>query len=631
MKSFQIKTRVNFGDNALDRLAEVPYKKILIVTDPFMAKSKNLNLILDPIKKAGKEYDIFQDIVPDPPIEKISLGVKKMLEYKPDAIVAVGGGSAIDSSKSIREFALRVDHYAEVGLIAIPTTSGTGSEVTSFAVVSDPAEQRKYPLVSWELTPDEAILDAELVKSVPPAITADTGMDVFTHALEACVSTDRSDFSTALAEKSIELVGVFLLRAYLDGNDTHARQKMHSASCLAGLAFNSASLGLNHGMAHQLGAKFHIPHGRANAMLLPHIIEFNSDINKHSKSQKEYLPAVKRYATVAQILGLSSYNEIMTVRSLVNWVQFMLKEMDIPLSISQMGTISEEEYFNAIDSMAVYTISNTWEMDRKREMKLPIYIEAAMGVFLVVILAMAGRNGMIPQNPKNNVMKQSEVEQKSDYDMQNEKEAVVEEATDSIEEVAQTDSAAITAQMCSPAGQYPVMGESVVTVDELADYFNQSGYEYPSEELAKGGADTIETFCQIYCEEAEAEDIRVEVAFTQAMKETGFLQFGGDVSVEQFNFAGIGTTGGGVPGNSYPDVRTGVRAQIQHLKAYATDEPLNQTCVDNRYEYVKKASAPYVQWLGQKENPEGAGWATGENYGYDIAGMLQHLLLKEQG
>ena len=149
MKSFQIKTRVNFGDNALGRLAEVPYKKILIVTDPFMAKSKNLNLILDPIKKAGKEYDIFQDIVPDPPIEKISLGVKKMLEYKPDAIVAVGGGSAIDSSKSIREFALRVDHYAEVGLIAIPTTSGTGSEVTSFAVVSDPAEQRKYPLVSW--------------------------------------------------------------------------------------------------------------------------------------------------------------------------------------------------------------------------------------------------------------------------------------------------------------------------------------------------------------------------------------------------------------------------------------------------------------------------------------------------
>mgnify|MGYP002797210016 CR=1 FL=1 len=257
-----------------------------------------------------------------------------------------------ENSKSIREFAVRIEHYGDVGLIAIPTTSGTGSEVTSFAVVSDPAEQRKYPLVSRDLTPDEAILDAELVKSVPPAVTADTGMDVFTHALEACVSTDRNDFATALAEKAIEICGVFLLRAYLDGSDTHARQKMHSASCLAGLAFNSASLGLNHGMAHQLGATFHIPHGRANAMLLPHIIEFNSDINKHSKSQAKYLPAVERYKTVARILGLSSYNTIMTVRNLVNWVQFMLKEMDIPLSVSQMGKISKEEYFAEIERMA---------------------------------------------------------------------------------------------------------------------------------------------------------------------------------------------------------------------------------------------------------------------------------------
>lgn len=352
MKSFDIKTKIYFGDQALDRLADIPYKKVLIITDPFMAECESFRLILNPLIKGNIEYEIFKDVQPDPPIGKISQGVKKMLECKPEAIIAVGGGSAIDSSKSIREFALRIDHYAEVGLIAIPTTSGTGSEVTSFAVVSDPEEQKKYPLVSRALTPDEAILDAELVKSVPPAITADTGMDVFTHALEACVSTNRNDFSTALAEKAIEICGVFLLRAYLDGNDTHARQKMHSASCLAGIAFNSASLGINHSMAHQLGAMFHIPHGRANAMLLPHIIEFNSDINKHSKSRAEYLPAVKRYATVARILGLSSYNEIMTVRSLVNWVQFMLKEMDIPLSISQMGNITEKEYFDVIDRMA---------------------------------------------------------------------------------------------------------------------------------------------------------------------------------------------------------------------------------------------------------------------------------------
>ena len=352
MKSFEIKTRIFFGEQALDHLKELPYRKVLIITDPFVVQSRMIDLITAPLIEAKIDYDIFKDVVPDPPIEKISEGVRKLLEYRPEAIVAVGGGSAIDSSKSIREFALKVDNYGEVGLIAIPTTSGTGSEVTSFAVVSDREAERKYPLVSESLTPEETILDAELVKSVPPAITADTGMDVLTHAIEACVSTNRNDFSTALAEKSIEICGVFLLRAYLDGNDTHARQKMHVASCLAGLAFNSASLGLNHGMAHQLGAMFHIPHGRANAMLLPHIIEFNSDINKHSKSRKEYLPAVKRYSTIAQILGLSSYNKIMTVRSLVNWVQFMLKEMDIPLSISQMGTITEEEYRSKLDVMA---------------------------------------------------------------------------------------------------------------------------------------------------------------------------------------------------------------------------------------------------------------------------------------
>lgn len=352
MKSFEIKTKIFFGDQALQRLKELPYSKVLIITDPFVVQSGMIEMITSPLKQGGIEYDIFKDVVPDPPIEKISDGVRRLIQYKPEAIVAVGGGSAIDSSKSIREFAKRVDNYGEVDLIAIPTTSGTGSEVTSFAVVSDRQAERKYPLVSKSLTPEETILDAELVKSVPPAITADTGMDVLTHAIEACVSIERNEFATALAEKAIEICGVFLLRAYLDGSDTHARQKMHVASCLAGLAFNSTSLGLNHGMAHQLGAMFHIPHGRANAMLLPHIIEFYSDINKHSKSQKEYLPAVKKYSTVAQILGLSNYNKVMTVRSLVNWVQFMMKEMDIPLSISQMGIISEEEYMSKIDAMA---------------------------------------------------------------------------------------------------------------------------------------------------------------------------------------------------------------------------------------------------------------------------------------
>ena len=240
MKTFEMKTVIHFGDNSLDRLRVLPYKRVLIITDPFVVQSKMIDLITAPLEKGGIQFDIFCDVVPDAPVGKIAEGVKKFLEFQPEAIVAVGGGSAIDSSKAIREFALKINNYGKVGLIAIPTTSGTGSEVTSFAVVNDTDAKVKYPLVSDSLTADEAILDAELVKSVPPAITADTGMDVFTHALESYVSTEHNEFSSALAEKSIEICGVFLLRAYLDGSDMHARQKMHVASCLAGLSFNTA-------------------------------------------------------------------------------------------------------------------------------------------------------------------------------------------------------------------------------------------------------------------------------------------------------------------------------------------------------------------------------------------------------
>ncbi len=352
MDSFGINTQIYFGEGALERLKEIPYKKVLVITDPFVVQSKMVELITKPLAEAGKNYEVFCDVVPDAPVDKIANGVKKFLEYRPDAVVAVGGGSAIDSSKAIREFALKIDNYGKVGLIAIPTTSGTGSEVTSFAVVNDTQAKVKYPLVSESLTAQEAILDAQLVRSVPPSITADTGMDVFTHALESYVSTAHNEFSSALSEKAIEICGVFLLRAYLDGNDMHARNKMHVASCMAGLAFNSASLGITHSMAHQLGAIFHIPHGRANAMLLPHIVEFNSNINKNSKSQTEYLPSVKRYAHIAHILGLSNYNEVMSVRSLVNWIQFMQKEMNIPLTIQEIGTITPDAYFAAIDKMA---------------------------------------------------------------------------------------------------------------------------------------------------------------------------------------------------------------------------------------------------------------------------------------
>ena len=352
MKSFEIKTKIHFGENALDRLSQLPHKRVLVITDPFIAKGPMINMITEPLNRAGIAHEIFHDVVPDAPLDKIIVGVKKMLEYKPDCIVAVGGGSAIDSSKSIREFGLKTDNYGEVTLIAIPTTSGTGSEVTSFAVVNDTQSKVKYPLVSPTLTADEAILDAELVRSVPPSITADTGMDVLTHAIEAYVSTEHNEFTTALAEKAIEICGVFLTRAYMNGDDIHARQKMHAASCLAGLAFNSASLGLTHGMAHQLGANFHIPHGRANAMLLPLIIEYNADIHKDSKSQKEYHPSVKRYSTIAHILGLSTFNKVMSVRSLIQWIKLMNHDMNIPSKISDIPGISVDDYMSKVEKMA---------------------------------------------------------------------------------------------------------------------------------------------------------------------------------------------------------------------------------------------------------------------------------------
>ena len=189
----------------------------------------------------------------------------------------------------------------------------------------------------------------------------------------------------------------------------------------------------------------------------------------------------------------------------------------------------------------------------------------------------------------------------------------------------QQEEAETTAAEVILPGQYPIMGLSGVTAAELVAYFRTSGLPYPEAVLASGGADSIEAFCQMFIEEAETEGVRPEVAFVQTMKETGWLQYGGDAAIEQFNFAGLGTTGGGVPGHDFSDVRTGIRAQVQHLKAYASEEELVQACVDERYDYVPRGSAPYVEWLGQQENPGGHGWATGENYGYSIVEMIHKL------
>ncbi len=338
MNNFKIKTQIYFGQGALDRLEEVGNKKTFIVTDPFMVKSGMINKVTEKLKNA--DVTIFSDIVPDPPIELIVQGIEEVQKAKPEVLVALGGGSSIDAAKAIMDFAKKITSVTDMEFIAIPTTSGTGSEVTSFSVITDKSKGTKYPLVSDDLLPDVAILDPELVKSVPGAITADTGMDVITHALEAYVSTDASDFSDALAEKALMLSFKYLLRAYKDGGDLEAREKMHNASCLAGIAFNSASLGLNHGIAHVLGGKFHVPHGRTNSILLPYIVEFNADIVGYESN--DFSRAAVKYANVAKLLGLPCSNARAGVRSLVNEIKKLQKEMKMPTNLKACGVSMEE-------------------------------------------------------------------------------------------------------------------------------------------------------------------------------------------------------------------------------------------------------------------------------------------------
>lgn len=337
MNRFKIKTEVRFNKNALDTLTELRGSSAVVITDSFMVKSKTAQKITERLT-GFENIAVFDKVTPDPTTSLIAKGLEFVNLHRADMVVALGGGSAIDTAKTIVFLAER-NNMGKIMLVAVPTTSGTGAEVTKFAVVTDTEEHVKYPLVDEGLLPDMAILDPELVVSAPPSVTADTGFDVITHAFEALVSVNASDASDALAEKSLLLAFQYLPYAYKNGSDICAREKMHSASCLAGMAFNEVGLGINHSIAHALGAKFHIPHGRANAIMLPHIIRYNAHLR--ACFGEGPFEAARRYADIARKLNLPHDNIRIAVESLIGEVKYMLRRMGIPADLWQAGVSRE--------------------------------------------------------------------------------------------------------------------------------------------------------------------------------------------------------------------------------------------------------------------------------------------------
>ncbi|MBF0777609.1 1-propanol dehydrogenase PduQ [Streptococcus cuniculi] len=333
------KTELCIGKGALKQLSTYKDEHVLVVADPFLKTSGQLEAILAYLDESN-DVVVFTDIVPDPPIETVVAGIQSAGGRPISIVLCVGGGSAIDAAKAMYYFGKQQGIFSQAILIAIPTTSGTGSEVTDFSIITDAEKGTKYPLVSREILPDVAVLDADLVLSLPANITADTGMDVLTHAFEAYVSTNATDFSDALAEKAIKLVFEYLPKAYKNGQDVEAREKMHVASTLAGMAFNTASLGLNHGIAHAAGAKFHIPHGRLNSILMPHIIQYNANVMNRGK-QPIAKETAARYQDIAKLLGYSASNPSLGVRQLVEAVKKLQKQLEMPTSLREYGISSE--------------------------------------------------------------------------------------------------------------------------------------------------------------------------------------------------------------------------------------------------------------------------------------------------
>ena len=378
MQWFKVPEKIYFEAGSIGYLEKMPdIERAFIVTDESMVKLGYVDKILYHLRNR-KQYvhsQIFSEVESDPSFDTIKKGVKAMETFKPDVVIALGGGSPIDAAKGMwlfyehpdadveglklkfMDIRKRTYKFPKLGekckMVAIPTTSGTGSEVTSFAVITDKEKNKKYPLADYELTPDVAIVDPDLVMSLPKSITADTGMDVLTHSIESYVSNMASDYTDGLAEKAAELIMNYLETAYNNGSDRQAREKVHNASTIAGMSFTNAFLGINHSLAHKIGAEFHLPHGRINAILLPYVIKYNS--SKPTKfvsfPKYEYFIADEKYYQLAKKLGLKADTKEEGIKSLIEKIQEMNVNMNIPKSFKDAG-VDEQEFLAKVDMLA---------------------------------------------------------------------------------------------------------------------------------------------------------------------------------------------------------------------------------------------------------------------------------------
>ncbi len=360
MQWFKVPSKIYFERNSIQYLHDMKdINRAFIVTDRTMVDLGFVNKITDQLNSRRNEvqFELFCDVEPDPDIETIRQGLKLMDSFKPDTIIALGGGSAMDAAKGMwlfyehpevdfndlkqkfMDIRKRAFKYPELGkkshLVCIPTTSGTGSEVSPFAVISDKKNNLKYPLADYSLTPTIAIIDPEFTTNLPPFVTAITGMDVLTHAIEAYVSVLASDYTDGLALQAIKMVFEYLPRAVKDGkNDLEAREKMHNASTIAGMAFANAFLGLNHSLAHKIGGEFHVAHGLANAILLPHVIKYNGTVPQKLATwpKYDYYKADKKYQDIAKLIGLHATTPQEGVTELANAVMALGKEVGINMN-----------------------------------------------------------------------------------------------------------------------------------------------------------------------------------------------------------------------------------------------------------------------------------------------------------